>query len=249
MVESVSRYTTKQAAALALACFLAVALWLTTWHRSDAAPGGSQAAEASVEARLTGIARVVDGDTIHVGGERVRLEGIDAPEAGQRCTRRLIGTWDCGNAATNELARLADGKAVSCERRGTDRYGRTLGICFVDGRDINAEMVRRGLAWAFVRYSRTYVDIEAEARRARIGVWQAETMAPWDYRAGRWQVAEPAAPGGCAIKGNVSRWGRIYHMPWSPWYAKIRMDEGGGKRWFCTEAEAVAAGWRPAYVH
>lgn len=247
MIESVSRYTTKQAVALALACVMAIALWLAAEQRSNAAPG-THAPDAAAEARLEGIARVVDGDTIHVTGERVRLEGIDAPEVGQRCTHRWLGTWDCGNAATNELMRMADGKQASCVRRGLDKYGRTLGICFVAGKDINAEMVRRGLAWAFVRYSKTYVEVEAEARRAKIGVWQAETVAPWDYRAKRWQTAETAAPSGCAIKGNVSSSGRIYHMPWSPWYDKVRMDTGNGKRWFCTEAEAVAAGWRAAYV-
>ena len=58
-----------------------------------------------------------------------------------------------------------------------------------------------------------------------------------------------AAPQGCAIKGNVTAHGKIYHMPWSPWYARIKMDPDKGRRWFCTEAEAVAAGWRPANVH
>ena len=53
---------------------------------------------------------------------------------------------------------------------------------------------------------------------------------------------------GCAIKGNVTRNGRIYHMPWSPWYGQVTIDETQGKRWFCSETEAMAAGWRPAMV-
>jgi hypothetical protein len=77
-------------------------------------------------------------------------------------------------------------------------------------------------------------------------VWQGYAEAPWDFRRDEWQVAEVTAPKGCAIKGNVSAHGRIYHMPWDPWYDKVRMDESRGKRWFCSEAEAIAAGWRPA---
>ena len=59
----------------------------------------------------------------------------------------------------------------------------------------------------------------------------------------------PQAPSGCAIKGNVTKNGRIYHMPWSPWYAQIKIEPDKGKRWFCTEAEALAAGWRPVQAH
>jgi endonuclease YncB( thermonuclease family) len=194
---------------------------------------------------LTGAARVIDGDTLEVAGVRVRLEGIDAPEAGQTCETRSGRSWACGSAATSELTRLVAGVTVRCESRGADKYGRMLGVC-TDGQiDVNAEMVRRGLAWAFVKYSTSYVAAEAEARSRGYGIWQGAAMPAWDYRAGHWQAAEPAAPNGCAIKGNIARGEKIYHMPWSPWYGKIRMDNAKGKRWFCTEAEAVEAGFRP----
>jgi hypothetical protein len=134
---------------------------------------------------------------------------------------------------------------VSCEPRGLDKYGRTLATCFVDGRDVNAGLVREGFAWAFVKYSSSYVNEEAEARARGLGIWQGAAVPAWEYRAHRWTASEPQAPQGCAIKGNVTRNGRIYHMPWSPWYGRIRMDADKGKRWFCTEAEALAAGWRP----
>jgi hypothetical protein len=112
-------------------------------------------------------------------------------------------------------------------------------------------MVRRGLAWAFVRYSRSYVHVETEARAARVGIWSGSAQPPWDYRAERWSVAEvgPGAPKGCPIKGNVTANGRIYHLPWSPWYGRIHMDQAKGKRWFCSEDEAIAAGWRAARAH
>ena len=125
-------------------------------------PAHNTAARAtSVGGELAGLARVIDGDTIEIDGRHVRLEGIDAPEAGQTCGRRLIGSWSCGTAAADRLAKLVAKRRVSCESRGTDKYDRMLGICFVDGRDINAEMVREGLAWAFVKYSQTYVKEEA----------------------------------------------------------------------------------------
>ena len=111
-------------------------------------------------------------------------------------------------------------------------------------------MVRQGWAWAFVRYSTSYVPEEAAARADGLGIWQGEAMPAWEFRSRRWATAEPQAPQGCAIKGNITKHGRIYHMPWSPWYAQIRMEAGDkGKRWFCTEAEAVAAGWRPVMGH
>ena len=111
-------------------------------------------------------------------------------------------------------------------------------------------MVRQGWAWAFVRYSTSYVPEEAAAKAEGLGIWQGEAMPAWEFRSRRWATAEPAAPQGCAIKGNITKHGRIYHMPWSPWYAQIRMEAGDkGKRWFCTEAEAVAAGWRPVMGH
>ncbi len=211
---------------------------------SSLAGGPSHGAET-----LSGRATVIDGDTINIDGTHVRLEGIDAPEASQSCARKEIGTWSCGAAATKALAKLIGERRVDCEERGHDKYGRTLGICFVDGRDINAEMVRTGLAWAFVKYSKTYVETEGEARALKVGIWQAETEPAWIFREKRWQTAETAAPNGCAIKGNVTAHGQIYHMPWSPWYGKVRIDAAKGERWFCSEAEAKEAGWRPAQVH
>lgn len=238
MIDStIPTYATRQLGAAALAMLLALPL-MAAKHVAASSP-----------ASVTGPAKVIDGDTIDVQGTRVRLEGIDAPEAAQTCGRDWMGAWPCGRAAASELARLVDGQAVRCESRGVDKYGRVLGVCFAGGQDINAEMVRRGLAWAFVRYSSTYRDVEADARARRIGIWQGEAQPPWDYRQGRWRNAENAAPEGCAIKGNVSANGRVYHMPWSPWYDRIRMEPDRGERWFCSEAEAVAAGWRPAQIH
>ncbi len=197
---------------------------------------------------FAGFARVLDGDTIQVGDTRVRLEGIDAPENAQTCARASGENWPCGNAATKALQTMIEGRSVVCRNLGLEKYGRTLATCSIDGHNINAEMVRRGLAWAFVRYSSTYVALEDEARAAQRGIWQGAAQPAWDYRAEAWTARVEAAPNGCAIKGNVTASGHIYHMPWSPWYDRVRITGHASKRWFCTEAEAMEAGWRPAFV-
>ena len=125
-----------------------------------------------------------------------------------------------GSSSRSLLAR-----PVVCDDLGLEKYGRTLGRCYAGGVNLNAEMVRTGFAWAFVRYSNDYVSQEAEARSAGAGVWQGEALPAWEYRARSWAVAENHTPNGCTIKGNVTNSGRIYHMPWSPWYDKVRMDD------------------------
>ena len=195
---------------------------------------------------LSGPAAVIDGDTLDVGGQRVRLEGIDAPEMAQTCRRSDGSTWSCGRDAAEVLADLVARRSVTCRSGGTDKYNRALAVCSVDGLDVNAEMVRRGYAWAFVKYSSTYTSEEAQAREAGAGVWQGEAQTPWQFREKRWAVAESRAPDGCAIKGNISDNGRVYHMPWSPWYGRVKVDLARGERWFCSEAEAQSAGWRSA---
>ena len=243
---TVKAYATRAAASLALALAVTGSLLITGQSTARPSPSATRG-----HAVLTGRAEAVDGDTLAVGGVRVRLEGIDAPEIMQTCTDASGKAWECGAEATRILARLVANVVVSCEERGLDKYKRLLGVCRAGGIEVNAELVRRGLAWAFTRYSQTYVSLEAEARRARLGIWAGAAQPAWDYRAERWQVAETSteAPKGCPIKGNVTANGRIYHVPWSPWYGKVKMDEGKGKRWFCTEEEAIKAGWRAAHVN
>lgn len=204
------------------------------------------ATAANPAATLSGQATVVDGDTLDIAGERIRLEGVDAPEISQTCNTSDGAPWACGREAQRALSRLVDKQTVMCDRKGADKYGRTLAVCYVEGEDINALLVRTGMARAFVKYSTLNVAQEVEAQAAKLGLWQGEHVAPWDYRHNRWQTAEVSAPAGCAIKGNVSSRGKIYHVPWGTWYDKVKVDEGHGERWFCSEAEAQAAGWRPA---
>lgn len=224
--------------------------------RPDADASGSAAPGGSAR-DIAGTATVVDGDTLKVAGETIRLHGIDAAEVAQSCATgpasgdRAASRWPCGLEARRTLTRLIGAAPVTCIPLALDRYGRTVARCLSGGRDLGAELVRLGQAWAFVRYSSEYLGQEKEARAAKRGIWQADTQPAWDFRSGAWQAAEAAAPNGCTIKGNVSWTGeRIYHLPWSPWYGSVKMDDAvsqrKGKRWFCNEAEAQAAGWRPS---
>jgi endonuclease YncB( thermonuclease family) len=222
-----------------VAIALAAAIFVPSPSPVDARPGAEHAALVS------GRATVIDGDTLDIAGERVRLEGIDAPEVGQTCGGGWFGTWACGSQATAQLRWLVGARRVDCSSAGRDKYGRVLGWCTVAGQDINAEMVRSGFAWAFVKYSARYQAIEADARKAKVGVWKGDAQPPWLYRESRWQFAEADAPKGCAIKGNITENGHIYHMPWSPWYARVKVEPAKGEQWFCSEEEASKAGFRP----
>jgi len=202
-------------------------------------------AQASAET-LQGPARIVDGDTLDIAGENIRLHGIDAPETAQRCSRG-DRPYRCGDEATDHLAKLIAGRDVTCEYDQRDGYDRPIAICSAGGAELNAAMVEAGWALAFRKYSTDYVDQEAAAKSAKAGMWSGDFIPPWDFRSGRWQAADQAAPDpACPINGNISRNGsRIYHAPWSKSYNRTKIDTSKGERWFCTEGEARAAGWRP----
>ena len=129
-------------------------------------------------ASISGAARPIDGDSLFVGRNEVRLQGIDAPEGRQTCSRG-DQTWNCGEEAKRELTRAIGGEIVSCEVRERDRYGRLLARCTAGGRDVNAAMVRAGMAVAFGGYE----DEEADARSSRRGVWSGEFETPQRWRA------------------------------------------------------------------
>jgi endonuclease YncB( thermonuclease family) len=215
---------------------------------------------------IVGRASVVDGDTIEIHGTRIRLFGIDAPEGGQTCTVQGKA-MPCGQRAAFALADKIGRQVVECRPKDEDRFGRVVAVCGVGGEDINAWMVAQGWALAYRYYSRDYVSQERSASKARLGMWQGEFEPPWDWRHKNPQppaqrsgqparfVEPPAVMGGkdlagankdCAIKGNISARGRFYHMPGDEFYAKTGINLAKGERWFCTEAEAQAAGWRRA---
>jgi endonuclease YncB( thermonuclease family) len=130
---------------------------------------------------LTGIPKITDGDTIRIGNTRIRLHGIDAPEAKQTCTANGK-EWRCGWEATNALANIVGRHWVTCSKRDMDRYGRVVAVCRAGPIDLNAWMVGYGWAVAYRRYSKDYVRDEGDARKARRGLWRGEFMMPWDWR-------------------------------------------------------------------
>jgi len=193
---------------------------------------------------LVGAARVIDGDTLVVASERIRLHGIDAPEAGQRCEDGVGQRWDCGAFASSALGQLvADG--VRCEGIERDRYDRLVARCFAGERDIGAALVQSGAAFAYARYSRDYLELEAAAAQAGRGIWSGKALRPDVVRAAA-TAGVGAAPGACAIKGNISSNGKLYHLPGSRAYSATVINPAQGERWFCSESEALAAGWRKA---
>lgn len=217
-------------------------------------------------ADITGIPKIREGDQIQIGNTRIRLGGIDAPSVDQLCLNSKGERWTCGVAARDELIKYAGNKTWTCHLRQTDRRGRTVARCEVDGEDIHKWMVKNGWALAYVRFSKDYEADEKAAREAKAGMWAGAFIAPWDWRTrnkntvikGATKPPDTAkaillasasgsvAPSpDCTIKGNVNRSGEcIYHQPSSRWYAKIEMKISKGTRWFCSVDEAEAAGCR-----
>lgn len=206
------------------------------------------AATLANDIEVSGPARVVDGDTLVIGAQAIRIEGIDAPEDGQRCSHSDGGQWPCGTQATEALRALSE-KGVRCVGSEFDAYERLIASCSSDNANIGQAMVRAGMALAYRHYSTRYVVDEEFARNAGRGVWQGSFVEPWLWRKQMWrQAGNLASSADCPIKGNISRHGeRIYHAPWSRSYNKTRVDESKGERWFCNEADALAAGWRAPF--
>jgi endonuclease YncB( thermonuclease family) len=131
---------------------------------------------------IVGRASVIDGDTIEIRGQRIRLFGIDAPEGGQTCQDAAGRTYRCGQRAAQALDYRISGSAVYCDPQDTDRYGRVVAICRAWGEDLNAWMVGLGWALAYRAYSMRYVPAEDLARARRAGMWAGEFMLPWEWR-------------------------------------------------------------------
>lgn len=141
---------------------------------------------AATAAQIMGGATAVDGDTLDVSGERVRLAGIDAPEAHQSCYRGDI-SWPCGAVAEKALATLIEGRTVHCAPQYKDQYQRWIATCTtkVDGRviSINAWLVRGGWALDWERYSNgRYHDEEISAAKHDRGIWSGRFVKPWQWR-------------------------------------------------------------------
>lgn len=122
---------------------------------------------------------ITDGDTFRQSGVTYRIWGIDAPELAQTCP----DGWPAGRFAATRLQALTVGRAITCQEKDRDRYGRTVAICRVSGDDLGAILVREGMAWAFTRFSIDYVDQQEEARIANRGVHEHDCQPAWEWRA------------------------------------------------------------------
>jgi endonuclease YncB( thermonuclease family) len=220
-----------------------------TWLPLIIALIGLPPAQAVDRPTYTGRVSITDGDTIRIAGTRIRLHGIDTPEATQTCQNQDGSIYSCGDMATSALAALIEKHQVTCRQTDKDRYGRIVAVCQSGPIDLNAEMVMSGWALAYRKYSSDYVDQEASAKAAGRGMWQGRFVKPWEWRSGKRLLSTVRKTGNnssCQIKGNVSNSKKIYHVPGSRWYDSTRIDESKGEKWFCTEAEAAESGWSRA---
>lgn len=148
--------------AILFAVLTAIAAVLTWWN----------------EKRVEGLGKAIDGDSILLAGEELRLKGIDAPEHNQICDKDGKA-WRCGETSKIVLAKQLERGPLMCRSSERDKYGRRLVVCTVAGMDLNAYMVRSGAAIAYGGYERE----EAEARDAKRGVWSSRFERPQDWRA------------------------------------------------------------------
>jgi endonuclease YncB( thermonuclease family) len=219
---------------------------------------------ASIEGPVT---HYIDGDSIKIWKQSIRLIDIDTPEVAQDCINSTGKAFACGIEASNTLKRIIAKQQVRCVGDQVDRYKRLLATCYAGEVNINRELILRGWAVNY-RASEKYADEQSIAKANRKGLWAGEFLEPYKFRQRskdfdpKAEQANSYAPNAsdkmsardqsvsntaCNIKGNISSSGRIYHTPWgSRSYAKTRINLSAGERWFCSEAEAEKAGWRAA---
>jgi endonuclease YncB( thermonuclease family) len=224
---------------------------------------------------LAASAIVRDGHTIQLGDVTYRLDGIDAPEIDQTCIDDHADPWSCGVDARDQLAKLIDGRTVRCDDLGPDKLSRKrhAGVCTVDGEStsLNQQLAKQGLAISAEPSLKVHVKDEAAAAKAdKAGLWKGCFVAPQDFRLGKKDGAliggscradrdkeiravlfpeDIAQPPACPIKGKFAARARftgnvgIYHLQGCRSYAGLTRPD----RWFCSEDDALAAGFRRAY--
>jgi endonuclease YncB( thermonuclease family) len=216
-----------------------------------------------------------DGDTIQLGDVTYRLDGIDAPEFDQICIDDQADPWGCGIDARDQLTKLIDGRPVHCDDLGPDNNlkKRQIGLCTVEGEtaSLNQQLVQQGFAMDLEPSAKgRFLDDEAKARDARLGLWKGCFVAPEDFSQGKRdgalrgaacrtdrdrQIREAlfpeylAMPSSCAIKGKFAARARmtgnigVYFLQGCSSYAGLTKPD----RWFCSEDDAQAAGFRRAF--
>jgi len=130
---------------------------------------------------IKGKAWVIDGDSINIGNNKIRLHGIDAPEKKQTCTFEK-NEWNCGLEATIFLSNLINRKTLNCKVTNIDRYERFVAVCFIGNININQIMVKSGWAIAYRYYSKDFIKDEDIAKKNKMGIWRGTFEEPYIYR-------------------------------------------------------------------
>ena len=125
--------------------------------------------------------KIIDGDTIHLNGEKIRFSGIDSPEIKQTCNKNNE-IVKCGIQAKELLAKKIENNKVNCVREGKDQYKRTLAECFVNDLSLSSYLVKSGYAFAYRKYSKKFIVDENFARSNNLGMWSMKFEYPWDWR-------------------------------------------------------------------
>ena len=130
---------------------------------------------------IIGLAKIIDGDTVYINNNKIRLHGIDAPEKNQLCFYNKI-KWPCGKQSSNELEKIINNEILKCSTIDIDKYGRYVAICYKNNLDINKIMVRKGWSIAYRYYSKDYIRDENYARLKKIGIWKSKFEEPYKFR-------------------------------------------------------------------
>ena len=211
------------------------------------------------------VVSVVDGDTIKldINGkvETLRLIGIDTPETVD--PRKEVQCF--GVEASNKARELLSGKKVKIETDATqgtyDKYNRLLGYVFTeDGLFYNQYMIKEGYAHEYTyntpyKYQAKFKNLENEAQTSKSGLWSPDSCNGDTSKVISNHPASPTSEiyntesnsSSCIIKGNISsKSERIFHVVGCKSYNQTVIDESKGEKWFCSEQEALNAGWRKA---
>lgn len=135
-----------------------------------------------IAGQVAGRASVIDGDTIQIRSQRIRISGVDAPESGQVCYTPSGRQWRCGQQAALKLADYLGAGPVSCRTEGRDRYGRLLARCAAHGRDLGEWLVSNGWAVPYYDRNREYAVAQRTAKVNRLGIWVGQFTLPNDWR-------------------------------------------------------------------
>ncbi|MDP6426853.1 MAG: thermonuclease family protein [Rhodospirillales bacterium] len=166
---------------LVLCVVFPIGLSSAAWGNNDGCLSNWRTDDYDCRPKLIGVPKIVDGDTIRIGSTRIRLHGIDAPEAKQTCTANGKD-WRCGWEATMALANVVAWHWVICHQRDIDRYGLVVAVCRAGPIDLSAWMVGKGWAVAYRLNSPDYVADEDSAKSDRRGIWRGQFVRPREWR-------------------------------------------------------------------